>query len=119
MVISASGPSLIVLNDSNHVSSTQATIRFVKAAIGANATVDFYVTPPGQGIATSSAVYSGVTAGSVTQDYQAFNAGTYTVTETDSGTKIPLRQQTITLQGGTATTLVEVGTPTFLSLQDQ
>jgi hypothetical protein len=116
---SASGPALMVLQDSDHLGSTQGSIRFVKAAAGSSASVDFYVIPAGNSLATQTPIYTAVTLGNVSQAYRSFTSGTYTVTETIAGTKTPIISQQITLSGGAATTLLDVGTSTFLTLQDQ
>jgi len=109
----------MVLADSNAVGSTQATIRFAKAAAGTTAIVDFYVTAPGASIATATPLYTGVTLGSVSQPYATFSSGTYEVRETATGSKVPFIDQEFTLSGGTATTLLDLGTTAFFVLSDQ
>ena len=116
---SAGGPALLVLSDSNHASSVQGAIRFAKVAAGTTPIVDVYVTLPGASIASVSPTYSAVTLGSANQPYVALASGTYEVRETANGSKAPLIDQQVTLNGGTATTLLDDGTTTYLNLQDQ
>jgi len=115
----ASGPALLVLSDSNHIGSTQSTVRFTKVAAGTASSVDVYVTAPGASLATISPTFSAVTLGSSSQKYVAFASGTYEVRETASGSKTAIIDQQFTLSGGTANTLLDDGTTTFFALQDQ
>lgn len=116
---SASGPALLVLQDSNHTSTAQGAIRFAKVAAGAASSVDVYVTSPGASLSGMAATFTGVTLGNSGQLYKVFASGTYEVRETASGSKTPLIDQQITLGGGTSTTILDNGTNAFLMLNDK
>jgi len=115
----ASGPAIMVLSDSNQVSSGQAAIRVTKAGVGGATVVDVYVTTPGADIVSASPTFAGVTLGDTSQTYRVMASGTYEVRETAAGAKNIILDQQFTLGGGTATTLLDVGTSTFLRLTDK
>jgi len=117
--VSAAGPALMVLSDGGNVAADQTQIRFGKAAAGTTASVDVYVTTPGVDLNTVTPTFSGVTLGATNVPYVAFQAGSYEVRETPTGSKVPFDDQTLTFGGGVNTTLLDQGTSTYLALTDQ
>lgn len=116
---SANGPALMQLSDINQPNSALTSIRFTKVGGNSTQTVDLYITDLGDSIDDLGPAFLAVPLGSDSQRYVTLNFGTYEITETATGSKVPLIHETIDFGGGSATTILDDGTNTFLTLQDQ